>query len=283
MADVSPDDIAYVECHGTGTVVGDPLEIDALTRAFRTRTDRSGFCAIGSVKTQHWAPGTDGGACRSDQDRLGIEARENPAEPPLPRAQPEDRLRRESVLRQHAMPRLACGRSIPGSPRSIRSVLAVPTLSSCSKNRRRRPRWRACRIWRCSRYRRRLTPHCVDRSSVTSLGLRVTNRPCRTFALPAPAAERISRCGLRPLWARKSSCEKRSSRDPATATRLDRRESASWPFCSPGRRRNTREWERSSIDISRYFERKSIAAPRSWVTVWGGRSETCSSATTRML
>jgi acyl transferase domain-containing protein/surfactin synthase thioesterase subunit len=51
MADVSADDIAYVECHGTGTVVGDPLEIDALTRAFRTATDRSGFCAIGSVKT----------------------------------------------------------------------------------------------------------------------------------------------------------------------------------------------------------------------------------------
>ena len=51
IADVSPDDIAYVECHGTGTVVGDPLEIDALTRAFRTGTERSGFCAIGSVKT----------------------------------------------------------------------------------------------------------------------------------------------------------------------------------------------------------------------------------------
>ena len=51
LADVSPDDIGYVECHGTGTIVGDPLEIDALTRAFRTRTDRSGFCAIGSVKT----------------------------------------------------------------------------------------------------------------------------------------------------------------------------------------------------------------------------------------
>jgi acyl transferase domain-containing protein/surfactin synthase thioesterase subunit len=51
IADVSPDDIAYVECHGTGTVIGDPLEIDALTRAFRTRTERRGFCAIGSVKT----------------------------------------------------------------------------------------------------------------------------------------------------------------------------------------------------------------------------------------
>ncbi len=51
IADVSPDHIAYVECHGTGTVMGDPLEIDALTRAFRGGTERSGFCAIGSVKT----------------------------------------------------------------------------------------------------------------------------------------------------------------------------------------------------------------------------------------
>ena len=51
LAGISPDAIGYVECHGTGTVVGDPLEIEALTRAFRTRTSRSGYCAVGSVKT----------------------------------------------------------------------------------------------------------------------------------------------------------------------------------------------------------------------------------------
>ncbi len=51
QADVPVETIAYVECHGTGTVVGDPLEIEALSRAFRTGTDRRGFCAIGSVKT----------------------------------------------------------------------------------------------------------------------------------------------------------------------------------------------------------------------------------------
>jgi acyl transferase domain-containing protein/surfactin synthase thioesterase subunit len=51
LADVRPDEISYVECHGTGTTLGDPLEIDALTRAFRTGTDRTGYCAIGSVKT----------------------------------------------------------------------------------------------------------------------------------------------------------------------------------------------------------------------------------------
>ena len=51
VADVSPDSIQYIETHGTGTPLGDPIEIAALTQAFKGRTDRKGFCAIGSVKT----------------------------------------------------------------------------------------------------------------------------------------------------------------------------------------------------------------------------------------
>ncbi|XYH92806.1 type I polyketide synthase [Sorangium sp. So ce1128] len=51
VADVSPETITYVETHGTGTPLGDPVEIAALTQAFRAGTDRTGFCAIGSVKT----------------------------------------------------------------------------------------------------------------------------------------------------------------------------------------------------------------------------------------
>ncbi len=50
-AGVEPRAVGYVEAHGTGTVVGDPLEIDALTKAFRRHTQESGFCAVGSVKT----------------------------------------------------------------------------------------------------------------------------------------------------------------------------------------------------------------------------------------
>lgn len=50
-AGVTPDAIGYVETHGTGTTMGDPIEVAALTRAFSARTEQKQFCAIGSVKT----------------------------------------------------------------------------------------------------------------------------------------------------------------------------------------------------------------------------------------
>jgi acyl transferase domain-containing protein/acyl carrier protein len=51
LADADPSSISYVECHGTGTTLGDPIEIAALTKAFRETTEDQGYCAIGSVKT----------------------------------------------------------------------------------------------------------------------------------------------------------------------------------------------------------------------------------------
>ncbi|MEG3898425.1 MULTISPECIES: type I polyketide synthase [unclassified Microcoleus] len=51
MAEVEPETISYIEAHGTGTPLGDPIEIAALTQAFRVNTDKKGYCAIGSVKT----------------------------------------------------------------------------------------------------------------------------------------------------------------------------------------------------------------------------------------
>jgi acyl transferase domain-containing protein len=51
VAGVDAATIGYVECHGTATPLGDPIEFAALTRAFRRHTGRRQFCAIGSVKT----------------------------------------------------------------------------------------------------------------------------------------------------------------------------------------------------------------------------------------
>jgi amino acid adenylation domain-containing protein len=51
QAGVSARDISYVEAHGTATPLGDPIELDALTRAFRAHTSDRGFCALGSVKS----------------------------------------------------------------------------------------------------------------------------------------------------------------------------------------------------------------------------------------
>ncbi|WP_038978040.1 SDR family NAD(P)-dependent oxidoreductase [Paenibacillus polymyxa] len=48
---IHPEQIQLVEAHGTGTKLGDPIEYQALTRTFRKYTDKKGFCAIGSIKT----------------------------------------------------------------------------------------------------------------------------------------------------------------------------------------------------------------------------------------
>jgi acyl transferase domain-containing protein len=51
VAGVDPGDIGYVETHGTATPMGDPVEIEALGRAFGRMKGQRGSCLIGSVKT----------------------------------------------------------------------------------------------------------------------------------------------------------------------------------------------------------------------------------------
>lgn len=49
-ARIEPEDISYIEAHGTGTNLGDPIEIDGISKAFSKYTNKKQFCAIGSVK-----------------------------------------------------------------------------------------------------------------------------------------------------------------------------------------------------------------------------------------
>ncbi|MGN7290832.1 SDR family NAD(P)-dependent oxidoreductase [Bacillus velezensis] len=50
-AGIDPETLSYIEAHGTGTSLGDPIEIEGLSRAFRKWTNKKRFCAIGSAKS----------------------------------------------------------------------------------------------------------------------------------------------------------------------------------------------------------------------------------------
>lgn len=78
-ADVNPDTISYVEAHGTATALGDPAEIAGLTKAWRSWTDRKGYCAIGSVKTNIGHLDAAAGVSGLIKTVLALEHREIPA------------------------------------------------------------------------------------------------------------------------------------------------------------------------------------------------------------
>ena len=48
---IDPETISYAELHGTGTKIGDPIELEALNKAFRLNTKKKNYCGIGSVKS----------------------------------------------------------------------------------------------------------------------------------------------------------------------------------------------------------------------------------------
>ncbi|MBZ0129757.1 MAG: SDR family NAD(P)-dependent oxidoreductase [Rhodobacteraceae bacterium] len=79
VAGVSADTIDYVECHGTGTYLGDPIEVAALTEAFGETTDAKGFCRIGSVKTNIGHLDTAAGVASVIKTALALTHRQIPA------------------------------------------------------------------------------------------------------------------------------------------------------------------------------------------------------------
>ena len=48
---IDPSDISYVVTHGTGTKLGDPIEINALTDVYKSYTDKTSYCALTSTKS----------------------------------------------------------------------------------------------------------------------------------------------------------------------------------------------------------------------------------------
>lgn len=79
MADVDPETIGYIECHGTGTSMGDPIEVTALTKSFQTQTRKKHFCALGSVKTNIGHTDAAAGVAGFTKVVLSLENKQIPA------------------------------------------------------------------------------------------------------------------------------------------------------------------------------------------------------------
>lgn len=77
MAGVEAESISYVEAHGTATTLGDPVELEALRKAFHS--EQTGYCAIGSVKTNIGHLDAAAGAAGFIKTVLALKHREVPA------------------------------------------------------------------------------------------------------------------------------------------------------------------------------------------------------------
>lgn len=77
-AGADADSISYIETHGTGTLVGDPIEVEALNEAFRAQTTRRNYCGIGSVKSNIGHLGEAAGAASLIKAVMALKHRQLP-------------------------------------------------------------------------------------------------------------------------------------------------------------------------------------------------------------
>src|SRR5690606_4645909 len=88
-AGVSPASIAMIEAHGTATRLGDPIEVAALTQVFREHTERVGFCALGSLKSNLGHLSAAAGVAGLIKATLALERRQIPPTLHFRRPNPE--------------------------------------------------------------------------------------------------------------------------------------------------------------------------------------------------
>ena len=75
---VNPETISFIEAHGTSTHIGDPIELAAITEAYRRYTSKVGFCAIGSVKSNIGHLGEAAGIVAFIKTVLALQHRQMP-------------------------------------------------------------------------------------------------------------------------------------------------------------------------------------------------------------
>jgi len=89
LTGIDPATISYVEAHGTGTSIGDPIEVTALTQAYGARTDKKGFCGLGSLKSNIGHLGEAAGVASLIKTVLALQHRQLPPTLHYQRPNPE--------------------------------------------------------------------------------------------------------------------------------------------------------------------------------------------------
>ena len=73
--EIDPTEIGYYEAHGTGTRIGDPIEISSMTEAFSHFTEKKQFCPVGSLKSNYSHPGSAAGVASVIKGILSLNKR----------------------------------------------------------------------------------------------------------------------------------------------------------------------------------------------------------------
>ena len=119
VAGVAADSISYVEAHGTGTAIGDPIEVEALTRAFRESTDRKNFCALGSLKANVGHLDAAAGVAGVIKTVLALSHRQIPPSLNFDQTQSANRFRRKPILRERRAAGMAACREEAAGRRDL--------------------------------------------------------------------------------------------------------------------------------------------------------------------
>ena len=241
LGGVDPATISYIEAHGTGTALGDPIEIAGLTQAFRAGgASENGFCAIGSMKTNIGHLDVAAGVAGSDQDDAGA-ASQDPAAS-INFESPNPKLGIEST------PFFvnAAQRDWPEGPRraaraSARSASAERTRMSFSKRRRRlenrasasRPNSCCCcrRVTKSLDRAAQIKDHLAEDASAELADIAYTLQVGRR-ALQSSALDRLPRSRRCDRTARQAPIRSACTTSPATPSELARRVHVPGPGCS---------------------------------------------------
>ena len=261
-ADVSASSIDYVEAHGTATPIGDPIEVAALTRAFRRQTDQTGAIALGSVKTNVGHLDRAAGVTGLIKTVLALHHGEIPPSLHFESPNPELDLDNSPFYvntdlkswSRNGHPRRAGVNSLGMGGTNVHVVLEeAPALPTPSRSRSTqllccpRERVRA----RCGHQRPGSVPARPSGGRPGRRGVHAAGRPAPDSSIVAPSSVAIETM----RWRRWSV----GTQGDCSAW-CRRASTVRWHSCSLGWEISTRAWRASCTTRSRSFARPSTAA-----------------------